>query len=103
MRRTRIRKVGKIGEINRIARQKIAEYSELMQLTQCELKLTHQCMGEAQAPAHRHERVWYRSCPEKLWDPKQWVGACHNCHQVLDYYRTKEEKDQIFYALRGSE
>lgn len=103
MRRTSVKKVGKIGEINRIARQKIAEYSELMGLSQCELKLTHACWGEAHAPAHRHDRVWYRPTPEKLWDPKQWVPACNACHAILDYERTKEEKDQIFYALRGAE
>lgn len=98
-----IRRVGRVGRANLIARKKIAEYCEAHQLTRCELVLTHECMGEAHAPAHRHARVWYRSTPEKLYDPKQWIPACQSCHFILDTQLSRAESDAIFNRLRGVE
>lgn len=98
-----IRKIGKIGKINRIARQKIAEIAEREGLDRCALKLAPDCWGEAHGPAHRHPRVWYRSCPEKLWDKKQWIEACNVCHQVLDYELSAGQAELIFMSIRGPE
>lgn len=98
-----IKKIGKIGKINQVARQHIADISEMLGLTRCALQLIPECQGEAHAPAHRHPRVWYRSCPEKLWDFKQWIEACTNCHTYLDQKLSAEESEAVFIRVRGAE
>jgi hypothetical protein len=98
-----IRKIGKVGRANQFARKKIAQYCEANNMTNCELGLVDSCYVEAHAPAHRHPRVWYRSCPEKLYDPIQWVPACTNCHNYLDNVLSADESEEIFLRLRGPE
>lgn len=97
--------MGKVGRANRFAREKIAEISEENGLDYCEVQISPACYGEAHAPAHRHERVWYRKSPDLLWDIRQWLACCTNCHTALDdrSLTTEEESEAIFLRIRGPE
>lgn len=100
-----INKIGKVGRANQFARQKIAEISEMNGIDYCELGISTSCYGQGHAPAHRHERVWYRKHPELLYDIRQWLSACTPCHTRLDdrSLTTEEESEAIFMRIRGPE
>lgn len=85
--------------LNRLARQKIAEYARINNLTRCEARLDG-CWGEANAPAHRHKRSWYYDQPDELlWDPDQWIPCCQHCHNIMEF--DAELTAQIFNQLKG--
>jgi hypothetical protein len=60
-------------------------------------------------PAHRHERDWYYSQPERIWDYKQVMTLCstksvfynRGCHMYLDI--NKRLREQFFIEKRGKE
>jgi len=90
-------KQGKIGRLNQKARKKIAILFEAKGINWCE-----KCgRGFGVAPAHRHNRVWYRRCPELLWSFKQVLALCIPCHQGIEGRREKTEA--LFMKLRGKE
>ena len=96
-----MKKLGKQGKINIKARKKIAEICEGNNWNTC-LLFFPGCLSEASAPAHRHERAWYKGKPEQLlWDLLQWIPACQNCHDMLD--KNKKKRELIFITLRGEE
>lgn len=97
-----MKKIGRVGKANLVARQKIAEICEYEQLTRCLLRFDV-CTGEANDPAHRHPRVWYRRKPELLYDKKQWIEACRSCHYHLDNVLSAEESENVFMKIRGEE
>ena len=97
-----MKKIGKIGKINIEARKKIADMCESENLNYCELNISIACFKTAYlAPAHRHKRIWYRKCPEKLHDRKQWLIACINCHDKIEV--DKKLTEEVFLKLRGKE
>lgn len=51
--------------------------------------------------AHRHKRVWYRSCPELLSDFNQVLLLCIPCHEEIEY--STEKTESIFMLKRGEE
>jgi hypothetical protein len=72
------------SNINKKARKKIAEIAKKYNLTRCAIRLDG-CSGEANHPAHRHKRAWYYDKPEEfLWDIKEWLPACINCHMKIE-------------------
>lgn len=80
-------------------RDKIAKICKDNNLTRCMLKLPG-CMGEAHAPAHRHERNWYRGKDSDLLSaPDQWVEACQSCHDFIDKKISKQKREDIFANL----
>ncbi len=102
MRRTPIRRVGKIGKRNIEANKEIADMWMELGVTACEVRLNENCQGmNLLTNMHRHKRVWYRSCPEKLHDYRHVVRACMYCHQKCEYDKLLTER--IFLALRGRE
>ena len=98
-RRSTIIKQGRVSEINHIARQKIAEIAEDMGLDHCELGLEGCQEYYTLAPAHKNRREWYRGNVDLLSDPKQWLCACSNCHQIID--DDENLKDEMFNKLRS--
>ena len=97
-----MKQVGKIGRINARERAKIAEICERENLVVCLFQL-EDCMNDAHAPAHRHDRVWYRPNPSLLSNIKQWIEACQNCHSIVDNEMSTEEKEELFQLIRGDE
>lgn len=93
---------GKIGLINRSERNKIATIAENLGLSYCEIAFDG-CWHEAHAPAHRHERLWYRGQTHLLSALQQWLSACNQCHDYLDNHMTKEEREVVFMTHRGVE
>ena len=101
MKRTPLNKIGRIGKANIIARQRISNIAEDLNLNYCELRLDG-CTGNfALAPAHRHKRGWYKGDPELLSDYKQWVCACQVCHNQIEIDPVLTE--EVFINLRGEE
>jgi hypothetical protein len=87
--------------LNKIARQHIADICERNGWVACRLGFAG-CWREAHAPAHRHERNWYKGKPpELLWAVAQWVPACTPCHQVLDHKMSKAEREALFVSMKG--
>lgn len=94
-----MRKVGKVGRANSAARKKIASIAEKMEMKKCEIGLEG-CLGAwPLAPAHRHKRAWYQGDAKLLADPRQWVCACQDCHDKIEFDGTLTE--EIFLRLRG--
>ena len=99
MKRTPLKQLGKVGLINIQANKKLKEF--YAGVNYCEAKLEG-CMGNwPLAFAHRHERFWYRPCPEKLSEYKQTIVACQSCHGRFD--QDEALKKQTFLSLRGKE
>lgn len=85
--------------VNQRARKHIADYCRINNITRCLLKQKG-CMGEAGGAAHRHKRRWYYNKPvEALWDLNQWVPACTNCHNAIEFDANLTK--QLFLELRG--
>ena len=98
MKRTVLIKQGKIGRNNYLARKKIAEIAENLNIDRCEIGLEGCLEYYALAPAHRHRREWYRGDVDKLSDYQQWICGCSNCHEKID--NDEELKEKIFNELR---
>ena len=56
----------------------------------------------ASSNAHRNNRIWYYSHPERLWEFKQVVRACIPSHNFIDN-EMPEIKEQVFIELRGEQ
>jgi len=93
--------VGKIGLINREARKIIANIAESKNLNRCEINLDGCTKYIFLAPAHRHKRIWYKGDLKLLSDFNQWVCACTNCHQKIEY--DGELTKTVFKKLRENE
>lgn len=95
-----MRQIGKIGKINLKANKKILEMFEDNDISHCEINLPG-CDNFFLQRVHRHKRVWYRSCLEKLWDFKQVVCGCQSCHEKLE--KDRKLTESTFLRLRGEE
>lgn len=87
---------------NRVSRRVIARIAEEKGLESCEIRFQG-CMGTfGVAPAHRHNRDWYKGDAELLSDFSQWLCACQACHQILDNRSktTEAQVEEIFNELR---
>lgn len=102
MKRSPLRKIGKIGKANIEARKIIGRICGENNIISCELRFNG-CMGNfGFAPAHRHERLFYKGDVSRLSDMNEWLMSCVWCHQILDD-RSKTKKDEvekIFNKLR---
>lgn len=98
MKRNVFIKQGKVGRNNYLARKKIAEIAEELNIDHCEIGLDGCQEYYMLAPAHRNRREWYRGDVDKLSDYNQWVCACANCHQKID--EDENLKETIFKQLR---
>ena len=102
-------RVGRVGRANISACKKIAviaakeglDYCEIGRLYLPQMKMV-ECLGSfTLASAHRHKRAHYKGDPEQLSDKKQWVKACVNCHDAIEF--DAELTDKVFGKLRGPE
>jgi hypothetical protein len=92
---------GKQTAINAKANKKLKELYENTDIRSCELQL-NECQGPYMLTyAHRHKRIWYYPKPELLWDFKQSVLACMNCHQIIE--KDRKLTAELFMKLRGEE
>lgn len=100
-------RVGKVGRANLAANKKIRviaekdglDYCEIGRLNMPELKGT-ECLGSfTLASAHRHKRAWYKGDAELLADKDQWVKACVNCHNGIEF--DADLTDEVFNRLRN--
>ena len=96
-----MRRIGKVGRANIASRKKIAEIAEEKELERCEINLEGCTKTWPLAPAHRHKRAYYKGDAEKLADEKQWVVACQNCHDLIEFNAALTE--EVFIRLRGEE
>lgn len=92
-------KIGKVGK-NRInANKEIKKQCDEKNIHSCEVKLNSNCWGSYEIhPAHKHKSIWYRSCPELLYNFFQWVMACPYCHDQMEPNRKLTL--EIFKRLR---
>lgn len=92
-----IRKVGKVGKANSRAIYHLKKLFTSKGITTCEY-----CGADNYLTyAHRHKRVWYRSCLEKLYDFLQVLLLCQTCHNMIEY--NAERTEHLFLSLRGPE
>ena len=78
-------KIGKVGKNAIEANKEIKKICDEKGIHSCEIKLNSNCWGSNELhPAHKHKRIWYRSCPELLSDYSQWILSCHYCHEQLE-------------------
>lgn len=92
---------GKQTVINTKANRELKKLYEATDIRSCELRLCG-CTGNYMLSyAHRHKRIFYYSKPELLWDFKQSVLACQNCHQIIE--KNKNLTEEVFLKLRGEE
>lgn len=76
-------------------------------IVRCELKMPptehnpQRCLFDwTLAFAHREKRVYYKSCPEKLWTFEETVLACTVCHSRIESDRLLTL--QVFKKLRNN-
>lgn len=70
-------------------------------ITRCELKLPGCWDDETLGWHHRHKRGWYRLQQDKLAEFNHTILCCTNCHQKVEFDRTKSSEE--FQKLRGEE
>lgn len=70
-------------------------------ITTCELRLPGCWIDNGLTFLHRHKRIYYKSCPERLTEFNQTLLGCINCHMETEYDR-KLTAD-LFNKLRGEE
>ena len=93
-------KIGKVGRNAINANKEIKRICDEKGIHSCEIKLNGNCWGSSEIhPAHKHKRIWYRSCPELLSDFNQWILACPYCHEKLEY--DKKLTLETFKRLRS--
>ena len=108
LKKTPLKQVGKQGRMNHRANKKIKQMwieKDIRFCEACEVlnglgHLGWQC-GQASSNAHRHERLWYRSQPEKLHSFKQVIRACQKSHTFID--QNRDIRERVFIKLRGEE
>ena len=99
MKKSPLRKIGKIGKANIEARKLIADIAQEANLTSCEIMLSNICAKNfGLAPAHKHERHWYKGDIQKLSSISEWVAACQPCHFHIDTHA--KLKEEVFNKLR---
>jgi len=69
-------------------------------ITTCEIRLEDCWNNNALSFAHRHNRVWYYTRPEKLGDFMETLLACVPCHNIID--KNEQLKDDIFKLRRDA-
>jgi len=89
-----INKIGKIGKRNIVANKELKKNFEEAGIMRCEVT------GKTWALtfAHRHKRIEYRSCPEKLSDLNEVLLLTVNVHNLIEHDR-QLTKD-LFNCLR---
>lgn len=101
MKRSRLNKIGSIGRANLYANERLIEIFTEKNIWTCEIQLAG-CLGAfTTAFAHRHKRIWYRRWLEKLYDFKQVVLGCVNCHNKIE--NNSKLTEEVFMRLRGEE
>lgn len=90
--------MGKITERNKHANKKLKELYIDKDIRFCEVGLPGCLVGDFLTFAHRHKRVAYLSCPEKLYAFDETVLACVSCHEKMEVSRELTEK--VFKRLR---
>jgi len=106
--RTPLKKVGKIGKVNSHANREIAKMWIDHDINYCEVcpilsemgLLRWNCLRSG-TNAHRHSRIWYRKCPELLYNYVQVLFACVLAHMFMD--NNPDIKELVFARLRGAE
>lgn len=90
--------MGKRTKLNAKANRKLKEIFCKQGISLCEVRLKD-CWVTSVTFAHRHKRVWYYDKPDELlWDLKQVILACPECHRKLEY--DKELTEETFKRLR---
>lgn len=94
-----MKRIGKIGKRNIEANKKLKEMFAGTEY--CEIRLPG-CMRTWPLQfCHRHKRIYYRSCPDKLSDYKQVVVGCQACHDKIE--NSRQLTEEVFLRLRGDE
>lgn len=92
-----MRQLGKIGKINIKANRKLKKLFENKNIIRCEVCGSTYMLSFA----HRHKRLWYRSCPDLLSSFNQVLLLCIPCHEKIEYDR--EATESLFMQKRGKE
>lgn len=90
--------MGKITERNKNANKKLKAIYLEKDIRYCEVGLPGCLIYNFLTFAHRHKRVAYLSCPEKLSAFDETVLACVSCHEKMEVSRSLTE--EIFKKLR---
>lgn len=90
---------------NKYSRKQIAKICQDNDWRWCvvgpEIK-NYECLGEANAPAHRHKKRDYAGLPiQAMYDVNQWLPCCQSCHHIIEYDR--ELSNRVFNNLRGND
>jgi hypothetical protein len=99
MKRTYLKKIGKQGTINLEANKEIHKMFRNKGIVRCEAWFPKCLVDWTLQFAHRHKRIWYKKCPEKLYDFNEVILACQNCHTKLE--NNKELTEETFKKLRS--
>lgn len=92
--------MGKITERNKNANKMLKKLYLEKGINYCEVGFPGCLVSSFLTFAHRHKRVAYLSCPEKLYAFDETVLACVSCHEKMEVSRELTEK--VFSKLRGS-
>jgi hypothetical protein len=86
------------AQVNKKANRELEKLRIKKDIRHCEL-----CPTLAISNAHRHPRVWYRNQDKLLWDFKQVIFICIECHTKMDNRSKTSEagKEAIFNRLRA--
>ena len=88
-------KLGKISNINIIASKKAKQTLETHGITKCEVTGSTNFL----TIAHRFKRIYYRNCPELLWDINHILLLRQDIHDGIEHDRDATEK--LFIEKRG--
>jgi len=110
MKQTPLKQIGKIGRRNIKANFLMKKICIEKGIRTCEVCSVLRELGELVNPcfvdsflsyAHRSKRVAYRSNPEMLSSYNQFVLACQNGHDTIEY--NGELTKKVFQILRGKD
>lgn len=95
-------KAGRITKLNSKQNRELKKLFLAKDIRYCEARLIEDCSPMTITFAHRHKKHWYLDKPDELrWSYNQVIGACLNCHNVLEV--DSELTEKVFGRLRGKD
>ncbi len=101
MKRSYLNRIGRQGKLNLRANRRIAEMWQEKKIFWCEIELEGCLQTWTLQNCHRHKRLWYKHNQKLLYDYKQVIKGCQNCHNKIE--NNKELTELTFQELRGKE
>lgn len=90
--------MGKITDRNKHANKKLKELYTEKGIRFCEARFPGCFVNNFLTFAHKHKRVFYLSCPEKLYAFDETLLLCVKCHDKIE--TSRELTEEIFRKLR---